>query len=190
MTDIRDEIFEVVQRPRPRPTSLEDRLALIEAEAEIRDLVAAYGYLCDDRRWDQLVMLYTEDIERVLCGSLDEIVHGRDELKALLERPVLPRAGGSGSEAPSPEELEQLELRHLTCNVVVRVGPDRRTAAAVAYYQLGATRGDGDRLERGVHEGTYVFEFVRTDDGWRFSRQLIASNNATNPLFSRPAARA
>ena len=37
----------------------------------------AYGYLEDARRWDDMLALYTDDIERELAGSLTEIVRGK-----------------------------------------------------------------------------------------------------------------
>ena len=60
---------------------------------------------------------------------------------------------------------------------------------AAAQYILVATRdGDGPAqaggFERGSHEGSYEFEFRKGDGTWRFSRQLIVTNNAHNPMFA------
>jgi len=76
-------LLEVVQRPeRPRATP-EERLQALEDRSAIRALIMAYGYLCDARRWDDLLALYTDDIERVLAGSLTERVRGKAALRQL-----------------------------------------------------------------------------------------------------------
>ena len=61
---------------------LEARVARAEARQQIRDLIMVYGYLEDARRWDDMLALYTDDIERVLAGSLVETVQGKAALPA------------------------------------------------------------------------------------------------------------
>lgn len=48
-----------------------------------------YGYLEDARRWDDMLALYTDDIERVLAGSLVERVQGKAALRERLFRPEM-----------------------------------------------------------------------------------------------------
>ena len=158
------------------------QLARLEDRARIYDLVMAYGYLEDARLWDDMLALYTDDIERELAGSLTEVVRGKSELRDRLITPVM--EAKSGRVAAPREQVEQLALRHLIFGVAIDVADDRSTARASAQYILVATR-DGERgFERGSHEGSYEFEFRRVDGEWKFSRQLIVTNNAHNPMFA------
>jgi len=157
------------------------RVALAEARSEIRVLIMEYGYLEDARRWDDMLALYTDDIERVLAGSLVETVRGKAELRARLVDPVM--EARSGVAAAAREQVEQLGLRHLMFGEVIQVADDGESATATLQYILVATRDDADGHRRGSHEGSYVFDFRRVDGAWRFSRQLIVTNNAHNPMF-------
>jgi hypothetical protein len=168
-------------RPERPRADLAARVALAEARHEIRDLIMVYGYLEDARRWDDMLALYTDDIERVLAGSLVETVRGKAALRARLVDPVM--AAKSGAAAASRAEVEQLGLRHLMFGEVIRIGDDGTTATAAVQYVLVATRDDADGHRRGSHEGSYVFDFRRVDGAWRFRRQLIVTNNAHNPMF-------
>ena len=158
------------------------RVALAEDRQAIRDLIMAYGYLEDARRWDEMLSLYTEDIVRVLAGSLVESVQGKPALRARLVTPAMEAA--SGRPAAGPEQLARLAVRHLIWGDVVRVAPDRRTATAAVQYTLVATADGPDGYRRGSHEGSYVFEFRREDGRWKFCRQVIVTNNAHNPMFA------
>ena len=164
-----------------------ESVARLEDRARIHDLVMAYGYLEDARRWDDMLALYTDDIERELAGSLTEVVRGKVELRDRLVTPVM--EAKSGRVAASRTQVEQLGLRHLIFGVTIEVADDRSTARASAQYILVATR-DGDALKnaggfaRGSHEGSYEFEFRRVDGVWKFARQLIVTNNAHNPMFA------
>ena len=157
-------------------------LTRLEDRAQIYDLVMAYGYLEDARQWDGMLALYTDDIERELAGSLTEVVRGKAELRDRLVTPVM--EAKSGRVAASREQVEQLGLRHLIFSVAVEVAADGTTARASAQYILVATRDGAAGFERGSHEGSYEFEFRKVDGVWKFSRQLIVTNNAHNPMFA------
>jgi len=157
-------------------------LTRLEDRARIYDLVMAYGYLEDARQWDGMLALYTDDIERELAGSLTEVVRGKAELRDRLVTPVM--EAKSGRVAASREQVEQLGLRHLIFSVAVEVAADGTTARASAQYILVATRDGAAGFERGSHEGSYEFEFRKVDGVWKFSRQLIVTNNAHNPMFA------
>jgi SnoaL-like domain len=183
-TDEIDALLEVVHRRERARTTPEERMQAIEDREAIRSLIMRYGYLCDARRWDELLALYTDDIERVLAGSLVERVQGKRALRVKLVAPTLEhRVGGGG--APPPRELESLGLRHLMASDAIRLGDDGRTATAAVQYQLVATAEDEHGFRRGEHEGSYVFEFVKVEGEWRFCRQFIVSDNADNAMFQR-----
>ena len=161
--------------------SSDTQLTRLEDRACLYDLVMAYGYLEDARRWDDMLALYTDDIERELAGSLTEVVRGKDALRDRLITPVM--EAKSGRVAASREQVEQLGLRHLISSVTIDVARDGSTARASAQYILVATRDGAAGFERGSHEGSYEFEFRKVDGTWKFSRQLIVTNNAHNPMF-------
>jgi SnoaL-like domain len=179
-----DALLAVVQQPeKPRATT-EERLQALEDRETIRGLIMIYGYLCDARRWDELLELYTDDIERVLAGSLSERVQGKAALRAKLVAPTLERSSGEGSARPA-SELEALSLRHLMASDLVRLGDDGTTATAAVRYQMVATSEDERGFRSGAHEGSYVFDFRKDDGRWQFCRQFIVSDNAHNPMFRR-----
>ncbi len=173
-------LLEVLARPDRVPTTIEERVADLEDRERIRDLIMRYAYLCDARDWDALLALYTDDIERVLAGTLVERVEGKPALRERLVAPALPRKGGVGG-APAPDRLATYTLRHLMADDVIRIAEDGATATAAVAYTLVAI--DPAERRRGAHEGAYVFDFRKSDGTWRFCRQLIFSNNAYNPLF-------
>jgi ketosteroid isomerase-like protein len=182
-----DALLEVVTRAERPRTTLEERLQALEDRQAIRDLVMAYGYLCDARRWDDLLELYTDDIERVLGGSLTEEVKGKANLREKLVAPTLKHRSGDGG-APAVSHLERLELRHLMASEVIRLSDDNTTATAIAQYTMVATSDDKRGFRRGTHEGSYVFEFRKDHGTWKFCRQLVVSDNAHNPMFRREPA--
>jgi hypothetical protein len=167
--------------------TLEERLERLEDRAAIRDLIMRYGWLCDQRRWDDLLELYTDDVERELAGTLDERVEGKEALRELLVAPALPRKSSSDPGAPPVDRILELELKHMIATEVVKILPGGDEAVAQVYYTMVVTRGQGEEFQRGVHDGTYEFHFVKRDGRWLFRRQIIASNNATNPLFQAVA---
>jgi hypothetical protein len=176
-----DLLLEVVRRPDFTGRTLDDRIAALEDRDAIRELIMAYGYLEDERRWDDMLELYTDDIERVLAGSLMETLRGKAALRDRLVNPVM--QAKSGVAAASRGQVEQLGLRHLMAAEVIRLGPDRTTATATLHYTLVATRDDASGFARGSHEGSYVFDFRKDGGQWRFCRQVIITDNAYNPMF-------
>ncbi|MFY1650588.1 nuclear transport factor 2 family protein [Solwaraspora sp. WMMB762] len=180
-----DELIAVVQLPERTPETVEQRVALAEDHRRIADLVMLYGWLCDRRRWDDLLEYYTEDFERQLRGTLNETVKGKEKLRELYFRPVLPRSGDADG-PPSADVINSYELRHLIHPPVIRVADDGRTASVAAVYSLVATSGDGPQFRRGEHEGAYLFGMRRESDvGWRFATMVVISENARNPLFQK-----
>lgn len=184
MTD--DELAELLAvvhtAERPRET-LEERVELLEAHRDLSDLVLEYGLLCDARRWDELLELYTDDFERTLLGTLAEKVKGKEKLRALYEAPVLPRSGDHAGPPPAAQ-LGTYELRHLIHPPVTRVSDDGTHATVAAIYSLVASSGDGADFRKGDHQGGYIFGFRREGGRWRFESMVVISENARNPMFA------
>jgi 3-phenylpropionate/cinnamic acid dioxygenase small subunit len=176
-----EELLAAVARPEQPRHSLEARLDAAEDRETIRDLIMRYGYLEDGRRWDDMLALYTDDIERVLAGSLVECVQGKVALRERLFRPVM--VSTTGQPGAAKDELDRLGLRHLMASEVIRLSDDGTRAAAAVQYTMVATREDEHGFRRGSHEGSYVFEFRKESGTWKFCRQVIITDNAHNPMF-------
>lgn len=178
-----DQIIAIFLRPERRCETLEERVTAIEDREAIRQVLMGYGYLCDRRQWGTLLEHYTDDIERVLGGTLVERVQGKERLRELYEAPALPHAGDG--KAPPAEQLNTYELRHLIVGDFVRLDDEDHTRGwAVGSYSLVASTEQPDGFRRGQHEGGYIFEMRKEDDGrWRVARMTVFSENARNPLF-------
>ena len=170
-------------RERPRH-GLEDRLALVEDKQRIAEMINEYAFACDSRHWDALRELYDENIERVMSGTLNETVRGREALIGLHANPALPRAEGVDTEKRDLAKIKGLEIRHLIGTQMARISDDNLSAWALCHYQMALVGQDNDRWEHGLHEGTYLFSFSKASGAWRFTRHLIWTNNAANPMFA------
>ncbi len=118
-----------------------------------------------------------------MSGTLNETARGRDTLIGLHANPALLRAEGVETEQRDLTEIQDLEIRHLIATQLVRVGNDNRKAWALCHYQMALVGRTADVWEHGLHEGTYLFSFAKTDGAWKFTQQLIWTNNAANPMF-------
>jgi hypothetical protein len=181
-----DTILDLVREPEPEWQG-EERVAALQDKDAIRDLVMRYGYLSDAFRWDELVDLYTDDVERILTGTLQESVRGKAELRRKLEAPTLSRRAPDGGAEPMdrPMVIGSFHSRHLMVDDVIRVAPDRRTARAAVQYTLIVEVEDENGYQRGSHEGSYLFSFRKENGRWLFSRQVIVTNTARNPLLAQ-----
>ncbi len=97
--------------------------------------------------------LYTDDIERVLGGTLVEQVKGKEALRPLYESLPLPnRDGGKG--APAAQQLATYEVKHFITGIVVDVRGDEASAVAALHDlcrggdRRPAPAGDARRLVR------------------------------------------
>ena len=142
-TEEMDELLAVRALREPTPGSDAERLRALEDKARIRDLIMEYGYLCDARRWSDLLELYTDDIERRLGGTLSEHVRGKQALRAKLEAPTLERRQAGEAAAPAPDQLRTLGLRHLMASEIIRLQGDGNEAVACVQYALVATSDTG-----------------------------------------------
>lgn len=183
------QIFEVLAREeRPRET-LEEQVELLHDVRAVRDVITKYGFYLDAGHWDALFDLFIEDCERVLAGSMDQVVRGRDALRREYEQgSSLPRkrADGTVEELDTPYQHSSLDARHLYAAEVIRVSDDNRQAWATGQYTiiLGRTEADG-RYRHGAHHGRYVFTLTKVDGQWKIARQYLASHFAHNPMVQK-----
>jgi 3-phenylpropionate/cinnamic acid dioxygenase small subunit len=126
----------------------EDRLA-------IHDVIALHGHVADDRDWDRLGDLFTNDAVLDLEDFGYGTLHGLQAIKDL--------SRGSQDDKGQP-------LGHHATNIVV-VGPDgdgvRVRSKALAVMADGTS-------------GTAVYEDTvhRGDHGWRISRRKVVARAA------------
>jgi len=165
---------------------LEDKLTLVIDKQRIIEMINEYAFACDSRQWDVLQELYDENIERVMSGTLNETVRGRDTLIGLHANPALPRAEGVDMEKRDLAKIKGLEIRHLIGTQMVRISDDNQSAWALCHYQMALVGQENDQWEHGLHEGTYLFSFSKSSGVWKFTRHLIWTNNAANPMFGVP----
>jgi ketosteroid isomerase-like protein len=171
------QVAEVLNRKEFVPSSLEERIQVLEDKDAIRDLIGRYAIYCDAGAYQDLYGIYSEDIERTLTGTLDESVKGKAEVRRVMEDPNLPLRGGG----QKMQRDETTEGKHIIAIECIRIAEDRDTAYAAAVYQLAMADEAGGTYTRGLHEGRYIFSFRREPVGWRFTKLEIASNIGTNP---------
>ena len=96
-----DEVLDVIRMSERARDAIDDRIQALEDRRAIRELVMRYGYLEDARRWDDMLALYTDDIERVLAGTLVETVRGKAALRERLVTPVMRSKTGEAAASAS-----------------------------------------------------------------------------------------
>ena len=171
-TDIgRDEVIRILER---EPQTLEERVARLEAKEAIHDLMMRYGHVSDARDTEGVLALYTEDVERVLTGTLDERVQGKETLRELYSNPVLPtKDGRTLGEASRYKRGHRTTIRHMFAAPIVRLSDDGDEGWLTSYFTLVRSVASPDGFERHVHEGTYTFTFVRLEEGWRIKKMVV-----------------
>jgi hypothetical protein len=181
------ELTPAIERTR---TTIDEKLQFLSDKTRIQEMIHEYAFACDSRGWDVLERLYDENIERVMTGTLDETVKGRDNLIGLHAKPALPRREGVVAPPRDLSKIVGLEIRHLIGTQMVRISDDDQSAWALCHYQMALVGQEDGAWQHGLHEGTYLFTFSRATGDWRFTRHQIWTNNAANPMFSDPRAKA
>ena len=149
------------------PSTLEERLQLLEDRDQIRDLIGRYALCCDAHAWDELFNRCTDDVERVRVAR-NERIRGKDEVRRAMSGAGLP-----------PGEDGSKETKHMITIENVRIVEGRGDAYASAVYQLALAHENGGQYHRDLQEGRYLFAFRRENDVWKFSRFEAAHANPT-----------
>jgi len=113
--------------------TVQDRLDLCE-------LPGRYGDSIDDRNWDQLRTIFTEDAVFDLTGVGSRVLVGIDEIVTFMEQ-----------EAAHPRT-------HMMTNIYVNQGPE----AVELRFRIVALLGQGK-----TGTASYYDQVVKTNDGWR-----------------------
>lgn len=141
--------------------ALADRLAVLEGEREIANLMGTYARLVDTGPdADAIADLFTED------GVYESFGHLGDDNRR--QAPMQGREAIRATFQALPQMMSWAV--HYLANPEIRVAPDARTGEGrwLAYELANVEREDG-RLPL-VMAAQYHNDFVRTPDGWRIQR--------------------
>jgi hypothetical protein len=161
------------------PQGLEERLARLEAKERILEMMMEYSHFCDVGDWDRVCALYTDDVERVLTGTLSERVQGRDKLYQLYLNPVLPRR----EDGKPVTRAANMTVRHFVGTPVVRLAGEGREAFVTSYFTLLESKEDAQGFARSAHEGSYIFTFVKQGGDWKIRKMVVETEIAHDPFF-------
>jgi SnoaL-like domain len=129
----------------------------------IQMLKSEYVFAVDERRWDDLLAICTDDI--VVDGSVvsGTVWSGKAQVRASYEQ----YHGDIGAVGGSPG------IAHITVNPLIRVTGDTATGK---YYFVPAHWGwDPDEHGVGWHGvGLYEEDYVRDSTGWKIKRIVIS----------------
>lgn len=130
------------------------RADLIESladRAEITDLVSRLTAGLDEHRFDELLTLFVEDAIAQTPGGTAE---GREAIVMQATR--------------NHRDFDRLQ--HLVTGVLIDLDGDQATARANVVGVFGRSIEDAPARALG---GAYRFEFVRTEEGWRFKTVAV-----------------
>jgi hypothetical protein len=135
--------------PAPSDTAPSDTGAGITVadRLEINELAARYGFVIDDRDWDGLATVFTDDAVFVLLGfpGGDVRLEGLTAIRDMMEHGRHPVA-------------------HHVTNVLVDVGPD-------GVWMRSKIIGSGAKGR--VGSADYRDRLRRTGDGWRIAERVV-----------------
>lgn len=144
----------VATTPRPRGATAAARLALLEEEAAVRDLLNRYTYFYDGADVDGVMSVFHDDC--VLVNPRGTYV-GREAVRRNYAFLI---------------SLSKIVL-HLAPNAVVRIGSDAKSAWMTAYYYGIAATPDGKLIGTG---GTYADRLVKVKGEWKIIERRISYN--------------
>ncbi len=118
----------------------------VEDRLELMELPGRYGDSIDDRDWDSLRTIFTEDGVFDLTGVGSRVCEGLDDIVDFMER-----------EAAHPRT-------HMMTNIYVTP----TDAGADLRFRIVALLGEGR-----VGTASYYDRVVKTDDGWRVAHREV-----------------
>jgi hypothetical protein len=142
-----------------RIADLEHRLGMVEDREAIERLQNNWGYLIDNRMFDQMVGLFCDDTPSIEIGRRGTYV-GKDRIhRFLLE--VL----GGGRWGLLKNEI----INHMQLQLVVTVDPGRETAKARARALIHGDSPPGGKTMLWA-EGLYENDYVKEGGAWKIKR--------------------
>ncbi|MGF6274202.1 ketosteroid isomerase-like protein [Massilia sp. UYP11] len=117
------------------------------------ELIALYALLNDERRYEELADLFTEDATLFRPSSPDQPIRGRAAiLEAFRKRP------------------DSVVTFHVTSDVLVEASAAGVVQVRSKMLMFAATRGEAGSNKAPV-AGTFHDTVVSTPDGWKFSQR-------------------
>jgi hypothetical protein len=135
---------------------LQQRIARLEDEDQIENLISAYGYYLDKREWDELADLFADD------GSMEISLRGIYVGKKSIRRAL---------ELFGPLHISTGYLHnHIQLQPVIRISPDgtRAWSRSRALSELGTFKRVGM-----WGDGVYVNEYVKENGVWKIAKDHI-----------------
>jgi ketosteroid isomerase-like protein len=120
------------------------------------ELITRYAYLNDERRFDELAALFTEDALLCRPSAPDREIRGRDAiLAAFRQRPAATMTF------------------HVCSDILIEVQDAQRAQGRSRILLLSAARpADGTTPPAGAPmPGSFIDRFALTDDGWKFTER-------------------
>ena len=136
---------------------MSDALERLQAESDIRNIVARLGHLADDGDLAEYITLFTPDASWVMEG-FDDVPTGRDALLAAASQRRADGVQGPGS-----------GTRHLNTTLWVRIDSSEE-AYAESYFVFIDTNTDPVEVKL---TGRYRDSFRLTADGWKLHQRVI-----------------
>ncbi|WP_439533163.1 nuclear transport factor 2 family protein [Polymorphobacter sp.] len=130
---------------------MEQRIARLEAESAIRQLVARYCFSIDDRRADDIAALFAEDA--VVC-SADGVMNATGIEAIMTQYEGRFAVLGAGAHYMHDVQIDFIDANHATGMVSGHAELERNKTMMVTALR-------------------YHDEYRRTDAGWRFARRQI-----------------
>ena len=118
----------------------------VEDHAEIRQTLALYAHVFDNKDIDALGLVFAEDATAEMTRGAGSIRRGLESIAQFV--------AGLSQDAPD----------HLTLNTVVFVDDQGVVRARSRYLAILA--------DQSVHDGDYFDVLVRTEAGWRISHRI------------------
>jgi hypothetical protein len=172
--------LEIVNRKENIPENLADRITRLEAKEEVLNLQMQYRHFTDAHDWEGVLSLCTDDIERIIGGTLDEELHGKEALREWYRNPSLKRAS-DGANVPS---FAVDKNYHLVFTPVVRISEDGNQAWSTEYYSVVSIKDETSGAVRGANEGASIFTYVKQNGEWKIKKMVLITNLAHNPIWA------
>ena len=139
---------------------LEEKLAAVEDVQKIEKLQRAYGFYLDNRLWDDIVDLFSDNTESLEISD-SGVYLGKAGVGKFFKGVL-----GKGGLPPMPGALGI----HMQLQGIVNLGPNDRTAKGRwQCIMLIATPVEGD-LRALLGYGVYEVEYVKEDGVWMFKK--------------------
>ena len=170
--------LEILYFREKQPTSLEERLDRLESKLEIMSIVNMYSQSHDLQDWDLFMDYCTDDIERVITGSVSSRDVGKQQLHEVYKR---------GQRMARPDGTQvvydpSIKRKHMVVTPVARISDDGKMGWYSGYTSLVSTKDTPGGHVRSQHEAIILLTFVREGGRWKVKRMNLNTELGHDPL--------